>query len=488
MPLPLGERRRAVFACAAAFVLAGCATQRLDEAEGPLRRIEQAMGGTQLKTLRYAGNGSGATFGQAFQPGMAWPRLTYSSFSRTLDYENAALREDFARSRAEPTGGGAVPLMGSGEQRVTGLLAGGYAWNMAGPAPVPAPVALDARIHDLWTTPHGFVKAALRNKATLRTEGDKTLVSFTEPGRLTATGWIGADNLVERIDSVQPNAVLGDTPTVTLFSDYREFAGVKFPTRIRQTQGGFPVLDLQVDEVQPNAPAEIALPALVAQATEQIAVERAAPGVWFLAGGSHNSVAIEMSDHLIVVESPLFDGRALPMLAEARRLAPGKPVRYVINTHHHFDHAGGLRAAASEGATLVTSELARPWYERVLNNPNALRPDALRRSGRLASVLGVNGQRSFADELRTVEIFMIEESVHSQGFMLVYLPRERLLIQADAFTPGPPNAQPPVQPNANHVNLLQNMERLKLNVERILPLHGRMVPVAELYTAVGRRP
>ena len=73
-----------------------------------------------------------------------------------------------------------------------------------------------------------------------------------------------------------------------------------------------------------------------------------------------------MSDHLVVVESPLYDGRALPMLAQAKALAPGKTIRYVINSHHHFDHAGGLRAAASEGAMLVTSELARPYFERVL--------------------------------------------------------------------------------------------------------------------------
>jgi glyoxylase-like metal-dependent hydrolase (beta-lactamase superfamily II) len=358
---------------------------------------------------------------------------------------------------------------------------------MAGPAPVPAPLAADARIHDLWTTPHGVVKAAMRNKAEVRSEGGKSVVSFSEPGRFSAVAWISAEGLVERVDSVQPNPVLGDVQTVTLYSDYRDFGGVKFPARIRQHQGGFMVLDLQVTQVEANAPAGIEVPAPVQAFTERVVVEKAAEGVWFLAGGSHNSVAIEMRDHLILVESPLYDGRALAVLAEAKKLAPGKPVRFVINSHHHFDHAGGLRAAAAGGATLVVSEQARPWYERVLANPNRVSPDALAKSGAKPVLMGVDGQRSFSDGARTVEVFMIEDSVHAQGFMMVWLPRERLLVEADAYTPGPPNAPAPAQPNANNVNLAQNIERLRLNVERILPLHGRMVAMGELATAAGRK-
>ncbi|MBI2769887.1 MAG: MBL fold metallo-hydrolase [Burkholderiales bacterium] len=470
---------------AAALLLASCAS--VDQSV--LRQADKALGGaTTLKTLRFAGSGTGATFGQAYQPGMAWPQLTYSSFSRVLDFENEALREDYARARAEPTGGGALPLMGTGEQRGTGMLRGTYAWNMAGPAPVASPLAADGRIHDLWTSPHGVIRAALKNKATVRPEGARSVVSFSEPGRFSAVAWINAEGLVERVDSVQPNPVLGDTQTVTLYSDYRDFGGVKFPTRIRQNMGGFPVLDLQVKEVVANQPSGIEVPALVTAAAERVTAEKVADGVWFLGGGSHNSVLVEMKDHLILVESPLFDGRALPVIAEAKKLAPGKDIRYVINSHHHFDHAGGVRAAAAEGATIVTSEQARPWFERVLANPNGISPDALAKSGRKAVVTGVNGQRSFSDGARTVEVFMIEDSVHAQGFMMVWLPRERLLVEADAYTPGPPNTAPPPVANANNVNLAQNIERMKFSVDRILPLHGRVVPVAELYNAIGRKP
>ncbi|MEJ8835069.1 MBL fold metallo-hydrolase [Ramlibacter sp. AN1133] len=480
-------QRRALVSLAAlaALGVAGCATPVADP-QAVLRQADAAMGGTQLKTLRFAANGTGGTFGQAFLPGQPWPRINVPTFARWIDYDNAAMREDSVRTRAEPTGGGALPLMGTGEQRVSAWVRGTQAWNMVGPAPQPAPVALDGRIHDLWTTPHGVIKAALRNNATVRSEGGLNVVSFTEPGRYRATAYVGADGLVQRVDSVMPHPVTGDTPVSTVYSGWRDWGGVKFPARIQQTQGGHPVYDLTVTEVQANPALDMPVPPLVSAFSEKVDSQQVAPGVWYLAGGSHHSVLVEFADHLMLIESPLYDGRAQAVLAEARRLVPNKPIRYVVNSHHHFDHAGGLRTAAGNGATLVVSEQARPWYERAFATPNAIRPDVLQQSGRRPTLTGVNGSRTFSDGTRTVEVRFIEGSVHAQGFMMAWLPRERLLVEADAFTPGAPNTPPPSPPNANNVNLADNVERQGWNPERILPLHGRVVPYTELRTAIGR--
>ena len=314
-----------------------------------------------------------------------------------------------------------------------------------------------------------------------------TAVSFAVPGQYRATALINVAGMVQQIDSVMPHPVSGDTASSIVFSDYKDFGGVKFPARIQQSMGGFPVLDLAVNDVKPNAPAGIEVPALVTAFAERVVATEAAKGVWFLAGGSHNSVAIEMKDHIMVVESPLYDGRAVPTLQEAKKVAGNKPIRFVVNSHHHFDHAGGLRAAVAEGATLVTSELARPFYESTMANPNSIKPDAMQRSGKKAVVTGVTSKRTFTDGDRVVEVYYIDGSVHAQGFMMVYLPKEKMLIEADAYTPGAPNTPTPAVPNALHVNLVQNMERLKLDVTQILPLHGRVVPVAELYTAIGKK-
>jgi glyoxylase-like metal-dependent hydrolase (beta-lactamase superfamily II) len=482
-------------AVAGALLLAGCSSTPMApqaSASDTLQRAERAMGAVGLKTLRYTATGTGTIFGQAHQPGTAWPKVNVSSFMRLHDYEIGGLRQDQAISRAEPNGGGAVPLMGQGEQRSVGMLQGANAWNMVGPAPVASPVALDQRIHDLWTSPHGIIKAALKNNATVTTRnlGGQTVnaVSFTEPGRFAATVFINNQNLVARVESRLSNAVMGDTDVVTEFSDYKDYNGVKFPDRIEQTQGGTVVLDLHVNAVQVNAPSEIAVPELVRAATERAVAEKAAEGVWFIAGGSHNSVAIEMKDHIMLVESPLYDGRASAVLAEVKRVIPGKPIRYVVNSHHHFDHSGGLRAAVADGATVVSSAKAKPFFERALANPTRINPDMLSKSGAAIKVEGVDGKRVFTDGTRTVEAHLIGQSVHADGFIMVYLPAEKLLIQGDAYTPLAPNTPPPATPNGNHLNLISNIEGLKLSVDRILPLHGRIVPVAELYTTAGRKP
>lgn len=474
---------------AAALAFAPAAASAV-EATAVLKRAANAMGATELRSIRYAAEGSGYTYGQAFKPGASWPKINVHSQIRTIDYDTGAMREEITLSRAEPKGGGGYPL--AGQQRNDQFVSGDYAWNQAGNTPAPGPRFVADRVHQLWITPHGVIKAAMRNNATLqwRTQNGKSLaaVSFTQPGRFVATAFIDEDYLVERIESRLPDPVLGETTVVTRYSAYRDFGGVKFPGRIEQSQGGHPVLDVAVKEVQPNAPADIQLPEAVRNATERVSTDKVAEGVWFVAGGSHNSVAIEMKDHLVLVEAPLNDGRSGAVIEQVKMLAPGKPIRYVINSHGHFDHSGGLRAAAAEGATLVVQAGNKAYFERAFALRNRINPDRLAKSGKKARFRTVNDKLELSDGTRTLVIYRITGGNHHDAFQMVHLPKEKLLIEADAYTPGPPNAPPPATPNANNLTLVQNIERLKLPVERILPLHGRVVPLAELYAAVKATP
>src|SRR5262249_39487925 len=152
----------------------------------------------------------------------------------------------------------------------------------------------------------------------------------------------------------------------------------------------------------------------------------------------------------------------------------------------HFDHAGGLRAAAAEGATIVTHPQTKAYYEKALANPNRIAPDLLAKSGKKAKLMAAKDGLVMKDATRTVEIRHVMDSGHAMPFLRVSLPKERLLVEVAAYTPLPPNATPPSPPNANNVNLADNIARLKLDVDRILPLHGRIVPVAELNRTIGR--
>jgi glyoxylase-like metal-dependent hydrolase (beta-lactamase superfamily II) len=174
------------------------------------------------------------------------------------------------------------------------------------------------------------------------------------------------------------------------------------------------------------------------------------------------------------------------VLAEVRGLVPNKPIRYVINSHHHFDHAGGLRAVAGEGVTIVTHEVNRPFLEQALAAPATINPDHLAKSGRKGTVEGVRDRRTMTDGARTVEILHIAGNLHADGLLMVYLPKEKLLIEADAYTPLALNAPVPMPVSPFTSNLADNITRLGLTVDRLLPLHGRVVPLAELNRTIGR--
>ena len=458
------------------------------DATAVLKRTVSVMGTDSLKTLGYTASGTGYTFGQAFVPGMPWPKITVHSQARTINYETGSMRELITISRAEPKGGGGYPL--SGQQTNDEYLSGAHAWNVAGGNPASRPRSVSERTHELWITPHGVLKVAAKNNATLefKDAGGKSLaaVSFTDAGRFKATAYIDKDYLVERVESRYPDAVLGEVAAVTAYSGYADFSGVKLPTRIRQSVGGHPVLDVTITGVELNAAAAIAAPDAVRSATERVTTDKVAEGVWFVAGGSHNSVAIEMKDHIVLVESPLGDYRVAPVLEAVKKLASGKPIRYVVNSHNHFDHSGGLRAAVAEGATIVTQAGNKAYFAKAFATRAAINPDLLTKSGKKAKFMLVKDKATLTDGKRVIELHRITDSVHNDTFLMAYLPAEKLLIEADAFTPGAAGAPPPATPNANNVNLVQNIERLKLSVDRILPLHGRVVPVAELYTAIGK--
>ena len=468
----------------------GPATAIAQDATGVLRRATAAMtGSTDLKTLRYAGRGTGASFGQAYVATDPWPKLNYSRYVRQLDYDKVYISEEVMQGRAEPKGGGAVPL--TGEAPAVTAANAYRAWNGAGAAAGPRQGAHAARLHNLWITPHGVIKAAMQNKATLdfRTEGGRSLaaLSFAVPGVMQATALLNDDFLVERVESRLSDQVLGDIAVITTFADYRDFNGVKFPTRIEQRQAGHMTLSLNVTDVSPNATIDETVPENVAKSSgERVTAEKAAEGVWFIAGGSHHSVAIEMADHVILVEAPLGDERAAAVFAETRKLVPNKPIRYVVNSHNHFDHAGGLRYAASQGASLVVQAQSKAYFERAMANPSRITPDAHSKMGKRAAVVGVGEKAVMRDATRAVEIHHIKDSVHSDAMLLVYLPNERLLVEADLYSPGPPNAPAPTPPNGLHLELVKNVDRLKLAVDRILPLHGRIVPLAELNRMVGK--
>jgi glyoxylase-like metal-dependent hydrolase (beta-lactamase superfamily II) len=473
------------------LVILGVLLPRLSEGQDTqavLDRVAKAMG--DMQTLQYTGSGSTFAVGQSPSPGTPWPRFNAKSYIRAINYDTLSMRDEIVRTQAEPAprGGGGQPVLG--EQRQILVVSGTHAWSQTGETTTPQLAAGPDRLHQLWITPQGVLKAARAYTATVQaqTEGGKqmTTIAFTVPDQLKVKALVNERHLVEKVESWVTNPVVGDMLTETMYTDYKDFGGVHFPTKITQQAGGFPSLDLTISEVKPNAPVDIQVPDHVRQARVQVKTEKVAEGVWYLTGGTHHSVVVEMQDHLVVIEGPQNDERATAVLAEVQKTVPNKPIKYVVNTHHHFDHAGGLGPFVAEGATIITHDVNKAFFEQSLAAPRTIRPDTLAQSGKKATVEGMQDKRVLRDATRTVELYHLKGNAHHDGLIMAYLPQEKFLVEADAYTPVAPNAPQPAQPNPFSVHLHDTIDQLKLEIDQLLPLHGRMVPLSELRKAIGK--
>ena len=469
----------------ALVVLAGF---RANAADTPLQQIADALDVSTTKTFQFTANGKMWGVGQATSPMAANPRAYIKSLTRIYDFSAGAMREELVRSQGEapPSGGDYQPI--EGDQRFVSLVSGDLAWNEAGKDMNPAPHDANERGHAIVISPHGLVRAAFANNAmiTKKTiEGrEMTVVSFSVQGKHKVVAYVNDQNAIEKVESSYGHPVVGDMKVLTYYGPYREFAGVKFPAKIIQYQDGLPSLDVTVTAVRANPPVDIVVPGNVRGEPVTVKSEKVADGVWFIGGGSHNSVLVEMKDYLIVVEAPLGDQRSTAVMGEVKKLVANKPIKYLVNTHHHIDHSGGVRAYAAEGITIVTHELSRPYFEKALLNTWSLSPDRLAKSKKKPVFQTMGDNMVLTDGTRSVELYQIVGSGHHDGMIMAYLRKEKLLVEADVFSPfGIPKT-----PNPYSLNLEANVRRLNIEVDRILPIHGSVVPYVELMKAIGKDP
>lgn len=456
-----------------------------------IENAHKAMG--NVSSVQYSGTGKMGGLGQSYSPTGDWHTTIVTSYTRTIDYPSRSSKEELTRTQLTPPDrGGEVPF--DGEQKQVNLVSGDYAWNQPGNAPQAAIAAADERQLQIWLTPHGFLKAAAENHATAKsaTEGGKKITQLTfMAGKHKVTGDIDDRNLVTKVDSWIAHPVLGDMLVETTYSDYKDFGGVKFPTHIVQKEGGHFTLDLNVTNARANVEnASLQAPDAVRQATVppvRVVSQKIADGVWFLGGGSHNSVLVEFEDYIAVVEAPNDENRSNAVIAEVKNLVPNKPIKYLINTHHHFDHAGGMRTYVAEGATIITNEGNKALFEQAWKQPRTLDPDKLSQNPRTPTFITYKDKYELMDESRTLEIHRIEGDNHNEFMSFAYLPKEKILIEADDFTPPPPNSPPLVPISLGFANnLYANLQRLKIEVVTIAPLHGNVAPMSEMLKAIGK--
>ena len=487
------KRMLAVIVAATMFVVIDAAAQQSSstDAGAVLNAVTTAMGTGRLRSVQYTGTGSIDMTGQAYTTGGPWPRYTVTKYTMSIDYSVPAMRQELVRidDAKVPRGGGA----------------GGYNPQtfQGGIRPIPGDIiqntTLDTRNQNgaiqYFLTPHGFLKGAAANAATLKTgtaRGKKTL-TFTALGKFPITATIDNRNLIEKVEALVDIAFTGDTVLDGTYTDYRSLDGIQFPMHLVMREGGFPVLELAVAQVRPNsddavnavARATSTAPPAAAPAAPR-APDKLADGVWQLTPNGEGSVLVEFKDYVVMVEAPGGDAVTAASIAAAQRLTPNKPIKYVINTHHHADHAGGMRAYVAEGIPIITHESHKKYYEeQIFKNPHSLNPDRLARMPRAPMIEYVKDKRVITDGNQTLEIYLMKDQPHAEGLLMVYLPKSKLLMQSDAYIPRP-GAPPLPMPSPYTTNLVDNVTRLKLDVARVVHIHGGSSPYSDVLAAAGR--
>jgi glyoxylase-like metal-dependent hydrolase (beta-lactamase superfamily II) len=480
----MSARLAFVLALALALTTPAAAAQR-----GNQRILQRAAsqlglnGAAPLTSLEYLASGRYYQFGQAPAPGLPWPEFTVDGYVATLDLAHGTVHSRYRRVQVQEAGR-ARP---HSEQTMDQYARDGVTWNLA-PGPVAMPANRVERLAELWGSPQGFVQAALAHHADIKLLADGSArVSFTM-ARCRLEAEINPQGDVTRFSTLMDSAVLGDTPIEFRYSGYRDFNGIRFPASIERRVAGLPWYQLAVSEVRINTAQQFEIPAQIAAAPEPpvagVEVSELAPGVLLFGGGSHNSVIVAQGAGIVVIEAPLNDERSQAILREIHERFGDKKILGVINTHAHFDHAGGLRAFVAAGIPVITHERNAAYYRAAWQQPRTLNPDRLAKSPRSARFQVFTDRLLLDDVERPVEIHAIAGSGHNDAFAMVYLPKQRVLVEADAWTPTPPGASPPAVVNPLWTNLYDNVQRLELDVDRIAPLHSAPQTLAALRDAI----
>jgi glyoxylase-like metal-dependent hydrolase (beta-lactamase superfamily II) len=453
-----------------------------------LNSASEAAGVKNIQSIEFSGTGRWYQFGQAPNPDLPWPPFDIKSFTADINYSAASARVQISRLQVVEAGRNRpLPV----EQKVDQYISGNTAWNKAtaanaSPANNAQPAAVEERVAEIWESPQGFLKAALVNHADSESVDNGTKISFSLGDKYRFIGIINDDNQLVQVKTCIDNPVLGDTVIESQYSDYKDFGGLQFPAHIVRSAGGFPILDLTVSAVKINPTVDISIPTEASNPpTISVAVKPLANGVYYLTGGTHHSVAIEQRDHIVVVEAPLNEDRSQAVIAKIKEIIPNKPIKYLINSHAHFDHSGGLRTYVDAGATIVTEQANQAYYQKVWAYPHKINPDRLSQSNKPAIFESFTGKHTLSDGSRDIEIYSLAGNSHNDAFDVVYLPKEKILIEADAYTPTAGPATTPSAINPYSLNLYENIRKLKLDVNQIAGLHGRDVPFSDLLTTIG---
>jgi len=330
----------------------------------------------------------------------------------------------------------------------------------------------------------------LRHLGESQYEGQKQLViTFAHQNGAQISLYFNAQTgLLTKSEILSDHPVLGDTADEIVYDDWRPVGKLTLPFRHINKVGGVILQDLRASSITVDAKPDESL----FVAPEGLAkVERTPPARKivrlgedvYLAPSDYNSVFVVFNDYILALEAGSDNQSSANVIAQIKETAPGKPIRYLVSTHFHFDHISGARSFIAEGTTIVTTPDAKSVIERAAAAAHTMRPDARSLSPRAPVIETMKGKRVFDDGAHRVELYEFSNP-HCAEMIIAWLPKEKILFEADMLDITYPDHIG--QGGEDTAALLEKIQELGLTVERIVPVHGQLGTIDHLRRAVLR--
>jgi glyoxylase-like metal-dependent hydrolase (beta-lactamase superfamily II) len=528
--------KRTAFVLAIALVLVSCATMQ-PRGQALVSRAVQALGGADalagVKTLSTKGTVRQWEPEQSSAAGGEMRFACESVFEAVTDVGSGATRVDWSRKFAYP-----APRSFTFTEVVTptaGYVAGidsngrtKQSLESKPPAHAMSGLRLAATQRELRRGSAVLLLEMLRNPDRVTAAGDVTVAGAAYPavdyraGDQTLTVMFDrTTGLPARIRTLDYDNIWGDVTYDLVLSDWQAIDGVRVATTRKYELNGRVVSETKIASGKVNGavasdllaipdafktgaakPATGAVPyqwvirrqfigiyldsdvpSYDTRATSGLRLVELAPGVQHVVGGSHHSLLVEMRDHLIVFDAPVTDWHSNWVLGAARTKFPGKPVKYVVLTHHHMDHAGGIRGYAAQGATLIVGKGNGDHFKRVLAAPFTRNPDLAARDLSRTPIVEVAERHVITDGQREVHAYRIDNP-HADGLLIGYVPDARLGFATDIWSPG---AGPlPDKLNPGMAALVAGVKKAGISPARFAGGHGSVADYAPLAALEGK--
>ena len=481
--------KRATVLLAVSLLVVACATMR-PQGRALVSRAVQAMGGADalagVKTLSVKGTARQWEPEQSVVAGGEMRFANEATFTAVSDVASRSTRIDWVRNFAYPSPRTFTftEIVTSDAGYVAGIDSNGRTKQSLDSHP-PAHTMSNARLaatqRELQRASSLLFLDMLRNPDRVRSAADVTVGGVAHPAVEYRTGdqtftvlFDRATGLPTRVRTLDYDNIWGDVTYDVVLSDWQTVDGLRVATTRKYELNGRPVIEEKITEAKVNAPVTaeaFAIPAAFRAATSKPAtgagvpyqwvirrqfigtyldsdvpsydaravtslrLVELAPGVQHVVGGTHHSLIVEQRDSLIVFDAPVSDWHSNWVLGAARAKYPGKPVKYLVLTHHHMDHAGGLRAYAAQGATIVVGKGNGEHFRRVLAAPFTRNSDLSARDLTRTEIIEVVDKRVFADGDREVHAYLLDNP-HAEGLLIGYVPAARLGFITDVWSPG----------------------------------------------------